>query len=336
MEGVTVIVPVWNGRDLLAQLLASLRAQTCRPAEILAIDNGSTDGAAEFAERHGARVIRLSANLGFSKAVNRGIRESRTEWLAIVNTDVALEPNWIEALRDAACHEDHPDHDERAAWFATGKLLNSSRRDVIDGTYDTICRGACAWRAGHGRRDGPEFSRKCSIDFAPLTAALFRAELFRRVGFLDEEFGSYLEDVDLGMRCASAGCSGVYVPEAIAYHRGSASLGKWHPEIVGRISRNQVLLVAKHYPPQLIWRFGWSILVAQGLWGVVAIRHGAGWAFLRGKVDGLRMFRAIRGCSSGTREILQRSEREIRGIQEIAGFDLYWKLYFFLTAGGAL
>ncbi|MDQ6705827.1 MAG: glycosyltransferase family 2 protein [Acidobacteriota bacterium] len=326
----TVIVPVWNGRDLLASLLTSLRAQTCQPAEILAIDNGSTDGAAEFAERAGARVIRLAANLGFSKAVNRGIRESRTEWLAIVNTDVELEPNWIEALLGSA------GHDVRDVWFATGKLLNASRRDLIDGTYDTLCRGACAWRAGHGRRDGPEFSRKCSIAFAPLTAALFRAELFRRAGFLDEEFGSYLEDVDLGLRCASAGYGGVYVPEAIAYHRGSASLGKWHPEIVRRISRNQVLLVAKHYPTRLIWRFGWSILVAQGLWGLIATRHGAAGAFLRGKVEGVRRFPAVRSHTAGTPEILRRSERDIHNIQERTGFDLYWKLYFFLTAGGAL
>jgi len=42
-------------------------------------------------------------------------------------------------------------------WFAAGKLLNASRRDTIDGTYDAICRGACAWRVGHGRPDGPEF-----------------------------------------------------------------------------------------------------------------------------------------------------------------------------------
>jgi len=327
MEGVTIIVPVWNGRDLLVRLLATLRAQTYRPAEILAIDNGSSDGAAEFAEREGARVIRLGANLGFSKAVNRGIRENRTEWLAIVNTDVELQPDWIETLLGSA----GPD-----AWFATGKILNASRRELIDGTHDTLCRGACAWRAGHGRRDGPEFSRKRSIAFAPLTAALFRANLFRQIGCLDEAFGSYLEDVDLGLRCASAGYGGVYVPEAIAYHHGSASLGKWHPETVRRISRNQVLLVAKHYSASLVWRFGWSILVAQGLWGLIALRHGAGWAFLRGKLSGLRMFRGMRNCNLGTRDILQRSEREIHDIQQRTGFDLYWKLYFFFTAGGSL
>ncbi len=330
-ERVTVIVPVWNGRELLTRLLASLRAQTHPPEEILAIDNGSSDGAAELAEGEGARVIRLGANLGFSKAANRGIRESRTEWLAIVNTDVELEPDWLETLLGSVGHE---------VWFAVGKIFSASRREVIDGTYDTLCRGACAWRAGHGRRDGPEFSRKRSIAFAPLTAALFRAELFRRIGLLEEEFESYLEDVDLGLRCALAGYRGVYVPDAVAYHRGSASLGKWHPETVRRISRNQVLLVAKHYPASLIWRFGWSILVAQGLWGLIAARHGAGWAFLRGKASGLLMLPAMRNSRNNVAralaKILQQSEREIHDIQQRTGFDLYWKLYFFFTAGGAL
>ena len=86
---------------------------------------------------------------------------------------------------------------------------------------------------------------------APATAALFRADLFRRVGTFDATFESYLEDVDFGLRCALAGFSGAYVPDAVAYHWGSASLGPWNPEVVRLIARNQSYLVAKHYPPAL-------------------------------------------------------------------------------------
>ncbi len=320
--GVTVIVPVWNGRELLIKLLASLRAQTHPVIEILAIDNGSDDGAAAEAEREGARVIRLGANLGFSRAVNRGISESRTEWLAIVNTDVELCPDWLRHLMAAAGPR---------VWFATGKILNASRREIIDGTYDTLCRGGCAWRVGHGRPDSPEFSQLTPIAFAPLTAALFRAQLFRHLGPLEERFESYLEDIDLGLRCAAAGYGGVYVPEAVSYHRGSATLGRWHPETVRRISRNQLLLVAKHYPAALIFRYSWCILVAQSLWGLLAARNGTGWAFLRGKLQALHLFRSMRGGSAGVQGILERSEGDILQVQKRTGFDLYWRLYFLLT-----
>jgi GT2 family glycosyltransferase len=331
---VSIIVPVWNGRAMLERLLACLRAQTHPMTEVLVVDNGSEDGAPEAAERLGARVIRMGSNTGFSRAVNCGIQACTTEWLAIVNSDVEPAPDWLGRLVEAARTPD--------VWFVAGKLLNASLRDTIDGTYDAICRGACAWRVGHGRPDGPEFSRACDIWFAPGTASLFRTELFRRVGFLDEGFESYLEDVELGLRCACLNYAGRYAPDAVAYHVGSAALGQWHPDTVRRISRNQVLLVAKYYPSGLLLRLAWPVLVAQTLWGAVALRHGTFWAFLRGKLDGFVSFRASRrrGPLPGVKpdrflQVLHASEGEIKRVQRQTGFDWYWRVYFMLTSGGA-
>src|SRR5207244_823339 len=85
MSGVTIVIPVWNGRDLLLRLLEKLKQQTFPIAEVLAVDNGSQDGAAEAAEQRGARVLRMGRNLGFSHAVNQGIEACRTELVALVN-----------------------------------------------------------------------------------------------------------------------------------------------------------------------------------------------------------------------------------------------------------
>jgi GT2 family glycosyltransferase len=161
---------------------------------------------------------------------------------------------------------------------------------------------------------------------------VFRAELFARVGLLDEDYESYLEDVDFGLRCGLAGLSGVYLPAAVAHHKGSATLGRWHPDTVRRIARNQLLLVSKHYPPGWFARHGWPVFIAQGLWGLVALRHGAGIAYLKGKMEGLRSFRRMRRLGSpAITGLLQESEREIYELQQQAGFDTYWKLYFALT-----
>ena len=176
------------------------------------------------------------------------------------------------------------------------------------------------------------WNQRRTIQLAPFTAAVFRAALFERVGFLDERFESYLEDVDFGLRCAEAGFGGLYVPEAVAYHQGSATLGRWHPDTVRRISRNQLLLVAKHYPPNWILRYGWPVLIAQALWGFVALRHGALLSYVAGKADGLRQFREARGkhCPRFP-AVVEQSENDIREIQQSTGFDLYWRLYFALT-----
>ncbi len=322
---VSVVIPVWNRRDLLEQLLPKLREQTCAIAEVLVIDNGSTDGAAECAEKLGAKVVRMGHNAGFCRAVNRGIETCRTPWIAILNNDVQPEPAWLERLVFAA--------ETERAWFATGKLLDNFRRDHIDGTYDAICRGGCAWRVGHGRPDGPEFSRQRSIWMAPATAALYRAELFKGVGLFDECFESYLEDVDFGLRCALLERAGLYVPDAVAFHAGSSTLGRWHPQTVRRIARNQLLLVSKHYPRALLFRLAWPILVAQALWGLVALRHGAGGPYLRGKLEALRMLGKSLEKADAVRlsQVLEESEGEIRETQQRTGFDQYWRWYFRLT-----
>ncbi len=324
---VTVIVPVWNRRDLLERLLGGLRRQTQPAAEVLVVDDGSTDGSAELAERMGARPVRMGARGGFAKAVNRGILESRTPLLAIVNNDVELAPDWLEKLAAALA----PD-----VWFGAGRILQAATPDHIDGTYDALCRGGTAWRVGHARPDGPAFREARPIASAPMTAALFRAALFERAGLLDERFESYLEDVDFGVRCALAGLAGRYVPEAVAWHQGSATLGAWHPETVRRISRNQVFLAAKYYSRGMLARYAWPMAAAQGLWGLLAVRHGAGLAWVRGKADGLRRWPEFRGQARwDAAAILRAGEREIRRVQREVGRDWYWSLYFLLTAGGA-
>jgi GT2 family glycosyltransferase len=331
---ITAVVPVWNGRELLQRLLASLAAQTEPAAELLVVDNGSHDGAPQLARERGARVIPMGRNAGFAAAVNQGIREARGQWIAVLNTDVELAPDYFEKLRAAM------EAGTQAAWFATGKILSARDPAMIDATFDALCRGGTAWRVGSGRSDGDIFSTTRTISSPPWTAALFRADLFGRVGLLEESFESYLEDVDFGLRCAAQKIAGRYVPAALAWHRGSATLGRWHPETVRLMARNQLLLIARHYPGRLLLRWLWPVLSAHSLWGAVAFRHGAGLAWLRGKWQGLGGFsNARRGFqhfdSTLLEQFLRENERTIFEIQKATGFDAFWKLYFLLTGGGA-
>ncbi len=315
----------------MAKVLGDLGRQTYPIERVIVVDNGSTDDSAAVAERAGAEVIRLGANRGFAAAVNCGIERTTSDWMAVLNNDVALEPDWLERLMAALESSD--------AWFATGKLLDASARERLDGSFDAVCRGGCAWKCGHGRRDSEFWNQPRRIQLAPLTAAVFRSDLFRRVGLLDETFESYLEDVDLGLRCAARGLSGLYVPGAVTYHTGSATLGRWHPDTTRRMARNQVLLVAKHYPPDWIKRYGWAVFVAQLLWGFVALRHGAFLGYLAGKIEAIRGFRGWRRAAEAERvahganvpAIIEESEKEILELQRLTGFDLFWRLYFALT-----
>jgi GT2 family glycosyltransferase len=308
---ITVIVPVFNGREYLGRLLDTLDAQTLRAGEILVVDNGSTDGAPGLARERGARVLAMGRNAGFAPAVNCGIREARGEWLAILNSDVALAPDYLERLAAAG------------APFSTGRIR--SPQGTLDAAFDLTTRAATTWRAGAGMADGPPFDRACDIASPPFTAVLLRADVFARAGLLDEAFESYLEDAEFGLRCARLGIRGRYVPEARAVHLGSATLGRWHPDTVRRISRNQLLLAARHLP-RSCW---WPVLVGQLLWGAVAFRHGRGLAWLRGKREGLRGFAFAREVPAVLDEALRSNEQFIRSTAS----GPYWSLYFLLTRG---
>jgi len=331
MDRVSVVIPTRNRRDLVQALLLNLRAQTVTPAEIIVVDDGSEDGTAEAAVELGARVIE-GRTLGFARAVNLGVQASRHQWVAVLNNDLELESEWLARLLEAA--------EAARAWFACGKLLDFRRAGRIDGTFDLLSRGACAWRAGHGRPDGPLWNCPRTVQFAGFTAVLLRRELFERVGWLDERFHSYLEDVEFCLRCALAELHGVYVPAARGRHAGSATLGRWSRESVRLIARNQLWLIAKHYPDGWFKLYGRAVVAAQWLWGLTAARHGAFGAYLRGKQQGWQGFRDIRESSPRPKAperlqaVLRDSERQIRSLQEQGGWDWYWRAYFLAVGSG--
>jgi len=323
---VAAVVPHWNRRDLLQTLLANL-AQQARPFdEVIVVDNGSTDDSAAVAERAGARVIRLGSNFGFAAAVNRGIESTTADWIAILNNDVTLAPDWLSTLLARI----EKDAENESDWFATGKTLSAHERNRIDGTFDAISRGACSYRCGSGKPDGPFWNQPRRIRMAPMTAALFQRRLFEEIGSLDEGFESYLEDVDFGIRCAIHERWGVYVPTAIAYHQGSSTWGQWNKYAVRLIARNQVLLTAKHFGGLARW----PIVAGQLLWGFVALCHGCAGAYLQGKMAGMRDARTLpsQKLASGNsvEAFVRESEKTILEIQRQTGFDRYWRAYFWL------
>ncbi|HYP15170.1 MAG TPA: glycosyltransferase [Bryobacteraceae bacterium] len=324
VRSITAVIPNWNGVRYIGDLLDDLGQQTCRPETVLVVDNGSTDGSDLDAERRGAVVMRLGENRGFTVAVNRGVRESKTALVAVLNNDLRLRPDWLERLADTL--------EASGAPYAVGKVLNARSPQVIDGCFDAISRGGCAWHCGHGRPDGAQWDLAREVLLPPFTAVVLRREFFLSLGGLDEAFGTYLEDVDFGLRSASRGHTGRYDPSAVAYHFGSGTLGSWSNRVVRQISRNQVLIVARHYSWSMLLRFGWSIAVGQLLWGLVALKHGAGLAWVNGKIDGVMEFSSVRReGGGGIARVLGSSEKQLLELQRACGWDLYWRVYSILT-----
>jgi hypothetical protein len=326
---ITAIIPNWNGATRLSRLLPALAGQTLCPARVIVVDNGSTDSSCRVAAEFGAECLVLDRNYGFARAVNAGVRASSTHWVAIINNDVDPESDWLERLAAAV--------ESSGACFATGRLLQWANPALLDGCYDLLSRSGLAWRAGHGQPSGRYLEPK-RIRCAPFTALILHRDLFEKVGYLDERFGSYLEDVDFCLRCAAAGCWGAYEPSAVARHEGSATLGEWSPRMVELLSRNQVLLIAKHFPEGWANRFGFPILVGHLLWALLAIRHGRFIPWLKGKCAALAAWGEWRRNAAATPAdkleiMLREDERLIRDLQSSGPADRFWALYFRCLGG---
>ncbi len=330
---VSIVIPHWNRCAVLAELVQSIKRQVL-PAgvelEVVVVDNGSTDGSAVMARQQGANVLELGRNEGVSRAFNRGIRASAGEWVALVNNDIELAPDWLAELLQALA--------DPQVWFATGKILNYRSRTLIDGAGDAICRGGTSWRLGHNREDGPAFATSRRTYFPAATATVFRREFFERAGFFEESLFAYLEDVDLGLRAALADLPGVYVPEAVAYHRSGETAGRWSRSMVEWLTCHQILLLAKFYPAGMLVRNFRPIVTAQVLWALMALSRGRLFAWCRGLARGIRAFRGLRRASRALRAqpqrlelVLRSAESEIARIQQATGWDTYWKWYFRLS-----
>lgn len=238
----TVIIPNYKGIEYIDQCLKSVYAGSV-PAEVILVDNASGDGSLELVrERYPqVQIIEFAENTGFSKAVNAGIRAAKTEYVLLLNNDTVAAPEMVEYLERAM--------DERTESFsAAARMISLKDRDRLDGAGDFYC--ALGWAFARGK-DKPKDSY-LSLDriFSSCAGcAIYRRELFDRVGLFDENHFAYLEDVDLGYRANIYGYPNWYVPEAVVYHAGSAASGSRHNEFKVRLSaRNSIYLVYKNMP----------------------------------------------------------------------------------------
>jgi GT2 family glycosyltransferase len=253
----TVVIPNWNGARWLPGCLASLEAQTLQPAQVVVVDNGSTDGSLKLLRTRypSVRVLKLGGNTGFAFAANFGIEAVRTETIALVNTDVELAPDWIK--RTSRALDEHPE----AASVAC-KMLDLGDPGLVYDAGDVLRRdGACVQRGRFCRDDG-RYDQPGEVFAACAGAALYRRDAVLSAGGFDDRFFAYLEDVDLGLRLRLAGHTCRYEP-AVALHAGEGSSGALDPPVQAWVERNTLLLVTRAFPlrwlPFVLYRqLGWA------------------------------------------------------------------------------
>jgi len=286
---ISIIIPNRDGAAFLETCLRSLRAQECSDMEVIVVDNASQDASAAIVQSAmpDAVLMMESRNLGFAGGVNAGIRASRGEWVAVLNNDTELAPDWFAECMHAI--REKPD----AAFFAC-RILDFRDRGRIYSAGDCFLRGGIGYRRGQELPDREEYRQELEIFSASGCAALFRRNVLEDVGLFDARFFAYLEDVDLGLRLQSAGYRGYYLPRAVVYHRGAATSGGEFSRLAGRLrTRNALLLLLKNMPLLFLLRCLPMIILAQLFWLVRVLLHGRAGSYIRGLGGALRLAPAM-------------------------------------------
>lgn len=240
-----------DGRHLLEGMLPSVAAQRFREFRVVVVDDGSTDGTVGWLAEHWPQVevVALGRSVGVTAAFNVCITAaSGTQFLALFNNDMELDPDCIGELVSALRR--HPE-----AGFAAAKLVSFHDRRVLDGAGDVFDWNGTARRRGHGELDRGQYDAPGVVFGACGGAALYRRSALDAVGPFYEPFYAFLEDVDWSFRARLSGIGCRYVPSAVAYHMGSATLGAGMTDFTRyHLTRNAIWLVLRDYPRTALLR----------------------------------------------------------------------------------
>ena len=243
MKEVSIIIPNYNGIEVLEPCLNALRTQTCTDFEVLLVDNGSTDGSLELVRAHYPEVqlLELDRNYGFCRAINEGVSHTSSPYVIFLNNDTEVFPDFVYEL--LAGMRRHP-----KAFSGGAMMLQMKDHQLIDdaGNYYS----ALGWAYARGKdKTAEDFQTEMPVFSTCAGAAIYRRRFLKKTGLLDEAHFAYLEDLDLGYRARILGYENWYLPKAKVYHMGSASSGSRYNAFKTRYSaRNNIYVVWKNMP----------------------------------------------------------------------------------------
>ncbi|HVB63444.1 MAG TPA: glycosyltransferase family 2 protein, partial [Nitrolancea sp.] len=238
----SIVIVTFNGWPHVRRCLEAIEPELSAGVDVTAIDNGSTDGVPDRirASFPWVQLIESSSNLGFAAGCNLGIRNTSGEFVMLLNSDVVVQPGFVNEL---------------LAPFSEAPRLGASAAAMVFQRNPSIVASAGIeiFRNGLALDHRLGMQRAQLVDRQPVFGASGGAAAFRRtalddVGLFPEAYFMYLEDVDLGWRLRLRGWNTILAANAIAEHASSASSGEGSPFKRRLLARNRIWLIARCYP----------------------------------------------------------------------------------------
>jgi len=272
---IAVLILNWNGQHLLERFLPSIVEYNSTIADVIVIDNASSDDSISFLKENYPSIQRIEfeENYGFAKGYNKAIELVSYEYVVLLNSDVRVTDNWLQAPFDflesnlsyAACQPKILDEKDPSKFEYAGACGG-----YIDFLGYPFCRGRIFDAL---EEDKGQYNSIKDVFWASGAALFVRRTEYIETGGLDARFFAHQEEIDLCWRLLNRGFKIACVPQSIVYHLGGASLDKAHPRKTFLNFRNNLVMLLKNLPlhalPLILFR-----LVLDGIAGVKFVSEG--------------------------------------------------------------
>lgn len=258
---VSVVIVSLNGRERIRMPLDSLRTCVPAPAQILLVDNGSTDGLTPLVKSHypEVEIVRSPRNLGFAGGNNLGIMNASGDMVILLNDDTEPRPDWLAPLLEAFKRNPRLGVAGCSLLYPGGEKIQH-RGGVIhaNGLTDHV-----AW--GEKWNDDADLPRELPSPYVTGAAMAIRRDVFDEVGLLDAGFWPiYFEEVDFCDRAIRRGWECAVVPRSVVVHHESQTTVRLSPRFLRTYHRNRIRYLLKN---RSVW--GWLLAIrAEARWMV--------------------------------------------------------------------
>ncbi|MFA7273409.1 MAG: glycosyltransferase family 2 protein [Crocinitomicaceae bacterium] len=258
MKKLSIVILNFNGRNFLEKFLPDV-IQHSGENEIIVADNCSTDDSVLFLKNNfpSIRLIINQENGGFAKGYNDALKQIKSDFYLLLNSDIEVTPNWVDPLLSIM-------EDESIAGCQP-KVLSYQKKDqfehagasggFLDHNYFPFCRGRILEKT---EKDSGQYDDPIEIFWATGAALLIRADLYHQVGGLDDDFFAHMEEIDLCWRLKKQNYRFVVVPSSIVYHVGGGTLPYSSPFKTYLNFRNSIYMLIKNHDgwwlPKLFYR----------------------------------------------------------------------------------
>jgi GT2 family glycosyltransferase len=294
---VAIVILNWNGRKFLQQFLPSVLASYYVNYRVLVADNASTDDSVVFLRSNypEVEIILLTQNFGFAKGYNEALKQVKSDYYVLLNSDVEVEKDWINPVIELM-------ESDGTIGAVQPKILQQTNKKTFEyagaagGWIDNLGYPFARGRVFDScEEDHGQYNSISGIFWASGAAMFVRSAVYHEMNGLDEYFFAHMEEIDLCWRMQLAGYKVMACPLSTVYHVGGGTLPTGNQKKIYLNFRNNLIMLAKNLPLNEVWwkipvRFfldaisAWRQLIngAPGyFWGIVKAHAGfLNWLFL--------------------------------------------------------